>query len=96
MEELAAFLTYEMHLRLAPARARIAVLQFLVLLGPHNLHNTSLFEPRKVAVDGAERNRGQALRELRRLENSIRIFNHAIENLLSCLGLVFHFFLSDF
>ena len=58
VKELAAFLAHQVHLFFAAAGARVAVLQLVVLSGAHDLYAARLFEPRKVPVDGTERNIG--------------------------------------
>ena len=89
VEKLAANLADEVHFCLALARARVAVLEFLVLFGPDNLDDTRFFEAGEVPVDGAQGNGAQVLGYIGGLENPVRILDHEVHDDLSRFRLVF-------
>ena len=90
VEKLATILADEMHLGFAAARTRVAVLQFLVFLGSHNLYDTCFFETRKIAVNRAWRNGRQLAYNVGCLENPVRILGDKIHDQLPRLRFVFH------
>lgn len=91
MEKLAAVFANEMHLGCAAAGTCVTVLKFVVLFCTNDLDHPCFLEPAKIPVNGAQRDFGQTLRYFGCLENTVRIFDHIVQNHLSSLSLVFHF-----
>ena len=91
MEKLAAVLANEMHLGCAATGTCVTVLKFVVLFCANDLDHPCFLEPTKIPVNGTQRDFGQTLRYFGSLENTVRIFDHIVQNHLSSLSLVFHF-----